>query len=104
MLPPDALVACLLPLLAGPSGHCRNIDKAGGLDAYILGTSEQKLDSDVALQLKAQMLQQLATVAPKQQLQRLGASFAAQGVVVPSGSAGPTAAAQAPQQVQPVTS
>ena len=38
---------------------CRNIDKAGGLDTYILGTSDSKLDSDVGVGLKQQLLAQL---------------------------------------------
>eukprot|EP00887_Chlorella_sp_A99_P004307 scaffold15.g4307.t1 len=59
----------------------RNIDKAGGLDEYILGTSEEKLDSEAGLQLKAELLQRLDKLG-RRQLQREpgGApSFAAQG-------------------------
>jgi large subunit ribosomal protein L28 len=38
----------------------RNIDKAGGLDAYILNTPQKKLQSDVATELREQMLRRLA--------------------------------------------
>ena len=31
---------------------CRTIDRMGGLDAYLLGTPERKLDSDVGTQLR----------------------------------------------------
>jgi len=38
---------------------CRNIDKAGGLDNYILSTKDKYLDSDVAIDLKINMLEKL---------------------------------------------
>ena len=31
---------------------CRNIDRVGGLDEYLLSTPERELDSDVGLQLR----------------------------------------------------
>lgn len=38
------------------SGACRCIDKAGGLDAYILNTPDEKLGSDVGADLRREML------------------------------------------------
>lgn len=35
---------------------CRCIDKAGGLDAYILNTPDEKLGSDVGADLRREML------------------------------------------------
>lgn len=35
---------------------CRNIDKAGGLDRYILTTPPKKLDSDFGEELREQLL------------------------------------------------
>lgn len=37
----------------------RNIDKAGGLDGYILNTPDKYLQSDIAINLKIQMLERL---------------------------------------------
>ncbi len=44
---------------APPPPSLRNIDKAGGLDAYILNTPDKYLQSDIAIDLKIQMLQKL---------------------------------------------
>ncbi len=37
----------------------RNIDKAGGIDAYILNTPDSKLQSDMAVELRQRMIRQL---------------------------------------------
>ncbi|KAL4423073.1 hypothetical protein ABPG77_005878 [Micractinium sp. CCAP 211/92] len=37
----------------------RNIDKAGGIDAYILNTPDSKLQSDTAVELRQRMIRQL---------------------------------------------
>ncbi|KAI7845095.1 hypothetical protein COHA_001460 [Chlorella ohadii] len=50
----------------------RDIDKAGGIDAYILSTPDKKLQSDVAMELRAQMLSAMARqAAPPRGLQTL---------------------------------
>lgn len=72
-IPPHSLITCptdpsCLPALCG----CRDIDKAGGIDAYILNTPDKKLQSDVAMELRAQMLSAMARqVAPPRSLQTL---------------------------------
>ncbi|PRW45122.1 54S ribosomal mitochondrial [Chlorella sorokiniana] len=50
----------------------RDIDKAGGIDAYILNTPDKKLQSDVAMDLRARMLSAMARqTAPPRGLQTL---------------------------------
>lgn len=80
------------PLHLG-SRLCRNIDKAGGLDAYILNTPDTKLQSDVAVELRQRMIQQLlkessrAEPARRQQqqqaAQQVGLSPAAAAATAP---------------------
>ena len=41
------------------SRACRNIDKAGGLDGYILNTSDKDMDSVLGIELKVEMLEKL---------------------------------------------
>lgn len=45
-------------------GVCRCIDKAGGLDRYLLKSSDQELGSDIGLRLKAE-------IVAKRQMQKL---------------------------------
>ena len=74
----------------------RNIDKAGGLDEYILTTPDKHLDSDKALELRQQLLSRLQRQASKQQQQQM-LSAAAQAAM---GAADAAAAAAQPQQQQ----
>ena len=46
------------------SGVCRCIDKAGGLDRYLLKSSDQELGSDIGSRLKAEII-------AKRQMQKL---------------------------------
>lgn len=39
-----------------PNADCRCIDKAGGLDQYLLQTSHEKLASDLGSQLKSRII------------------------------------------------
>ncbi|KAI8109986.1 hypothetical protein M9434_001262 [Picochlorum sp. BPE23] len=45
----------------------RSIDKAGGLDNYILYTKEKDLDSEKGLQLKMELLRKLRSSADQEQ-------------------------------------
>lgn len=45
----------------------RNIDKAGGLDNYILYTKEKDLDSEKGLQLKMELLRKLRSNTGQEQ-------------------------------------
>lgn len=47
----------------------RCIAKAGGLDSYILTTPDNKLQSDLAVQLRQEMQQQLRLIQERQQQQ-----------------------------------
>lgn len=52
---------------------CRNIDKAGGLDSYILTTNDKKLDSDLATQLKMEMMERMLAKQHSQQRRQAAA-------------------------------
>jgi len=39
----------------------KTIDKKGGLDNYILDTSDQKLDSEIAIEVKKELLQTITS-------------------------------------------
>lgn len=67
--------------------HFRNIDKAGSLDSYIMNTPDKHLDSDLAIDLKIEMLQKLLK-------EQMATSTATQGL---------PAAAQAALQEEPET-
>ncbi|KAK9818165.1 hypothetical protein WJX72_008080 [[Myrmecia] bisecta] len=59
----------------------RCIDKAGGLDSYLLNTPDKKLQSDVGMALRAQVaaaLEQQKVVAQQGQAQRLEVQQAGQ--------------------------
>ena len=57
---------------------CRTIDRVGGLDAYLLGTPERKLGSDVGMQLRqhieAALRMRAADQAAAAQLPQAGTS------------------------------
>jgi hypothetical protein len=68
----------------------RNIDKAGGLDLYLLNTKEADLDSDAGLALK-QLIQQRqldARLAARQLLPPAAAALAADAVRQEGGGGG----------------
>ena len=46
----------ILDILGTAADGCRCIDKAGGLDRYLLKSSDQELGSDVGSQLKAEII------------------------------------------------
>ena len=50
--------------ISGNAAACRCIDKAGGLDRYLLKSSDQELGSDVGSGLKAEII-------AKRQMQKL---------------------------------
>ena len=66
----DTPPRCTLTPLAPPPPAPSNIDKAGGLDAYIMHTPDKHLDSDKALQLREEMLRGLQARTAAQQLQQ----------------------------------
>ena len=61
------LLRCKLPFRA-TTHVLRTIDKAGGLDNYLLRTSDEKLDSDVAIETKRLLETQLEKAAGDLQL------------------------------------
>ena len=76
--------ACLfIPLLFVSNIPCRNIDKAGGLDQYILKTSDRKLDSDLAEALKAEMKERLSL--RRKRAEPIGVPLAAQPLAMRDG-------------------
>ena len=62
---------------------CRNIDKAGSLDNYIMHTADKDLQSDVAMDLKIEMLEKMLRQQgmAAQAMQGLGLPPAAQAVL-----------------------
>lgn len=64
----------ILDIPGNVAGVCRCIDKAGGLDRYLLRTSDQELGSDVGSRLKAEII-------AKRQMQKL--QIAAQQDLLP---------------------
>jgi hypothetical protein len=48
---------------------CRDIDKVGSIDAYIMGTPDSKLQSDVAVELRQKMIRRLLAESRRQQPQ-----------------------------------
>lgn len=45
-----------LPKMMCVHGGCRCIDKAGGLDRYLLKTSDQDLASDIGVKLRTEII------------------------------------------------
>lgn len=65
------------PVPCPASAWNRNIDKAGGLDNYILQTPPHKLDSDVGEELRLKMLGERERRQRQRQLPRAAAAAAA---------------------------
>lgn len=73
------------PATSSCSPYRRDIDKAGGIDAYILNTPDKKLQSDVAMELRAKMLSAMARqAAPPRGLQTLLPRAAAAAAAEPA--------------------
>ena len=70
----------------------RNIDKVGGIDAYIMGTPDKKLQSDVAMDLRAEMLGRLVARGARQERRQQ---------LLPAAAAAAADAAAAAEAAQP---
>jgi hypothetical protein len=59
----------IFQLVVFPTAWCRDIDKVGSIDAYIMGTPDSKLQSDVAVELRQKMIRRLLAESRRQQPQ-----------------------------------
>ena len=84
--------ACCLP----PPPHCRDIDKAGGIDAYILNTPDKKLQSDVAVELRQKLIRRLLAKSARQGGPAAQQQQQQQQFLPPAAAAAAAAAASAP--------
>lgn len=79
----------------------RCIDKAGGFDSYILNTKEAKLDSQLAVALKYEMLAKLAEGSVESSVESVEDDVMPQPSTVVASEATPEAAPEATPEATP---